>query len=119
MNKHFIKTTSGISSIYEKYETILLALIHAHVVSVSDATVKFSSDKITAEEKLSLKTKISFWKISREKLGTTGKIITENKTPIFYEIREKNYLEAPSLFISKESQFLKISQKVEKIDESA
>lgn len=119
LRAYFIKSSSGISSLWEKNELVLLAIAHSNVVLTSDAKVKFSAEKIAAEGVISKNTKIISWPLIREKIALWGKIITENKTPIFYEIREKNYLEVPSLFSEKESEFLKISQKIEKVDEKS
>lgn len=98
---------------------ILLALSHSKIVNQKDVTIKMVSEKISAEDTITKGKNIVFWQIPREKISEKIHISTKNNQPIFYEIREKNYLEAPSLFVEKESEFLKISQKIQKINEFA
>lgn len=96
-----------------------MALAHENIATKQEKTVKITSENIAADAKISQKNPLAFWQVSRDKIKKNAKIVSENSTPIFYEIREKNTLEVPSLFAKRESPFFQISQKIEKIDEKS
>ena len=119
IHTYVLKASEGAQSIHQNLLLTELAIAHAKKTDIPDTKIKFSSEKISGEDVITkLKNRIS-WEISRAKIADILTLKTDSKTPIFYEIREKNILEAPALFPAQDSEYLKISQKIEKIFEEA
>lgn len=82
-------------------------------------TVAWKSGVLSASQTLETSSSIAFWNESRKKFGDSIEFVKEQNSETFYNIREKNVLDAPSLFPARDSLFLRIEQKIQKIDESA
>ena len=116
---YVLKASEGAQSIHQNLLLTELAIAHAKKTDFSDTKIKFSSEKTSGDDVITkLKNRIS-WEISRAKITDILTLKTDSKAPIFYEIREKNVLEAPALFPAQDSEYLQISQKIEKIFEDA
>lgn len=111
----FTQKSSDISSLREKTETIRTAYIHATNSPNTTVNAKFSSLSITGNAPLSRETPRYFWSAERSKIAGNLKIESEKKIPIYYEIREKNTLQAPSIFPEKVSNFLSTNTIIEKV----
>lgn len=117
--KIFEKKSSGISSIREKISLVKMAIIHAQKKPKTPVNANMNSSILSAKHLLNQENKLASWSFSREKLSGHISIKSEKKIPIFYEITEQNYLEAPSIFAEKFSENLKTSTKIEKIYENS
>lgn len=117
--KIFEQKSSGISSLREKLSLVKMAIIHAQKKPKTPVNVSVNSSILSAKDLLNQEKKLASWNFSREKLSGNITIKSEKKIPIFYEITEQNYLEAPSIFAEKISENLKTSTKIEKIYENS
>ena len=116
---YVLKASENTLSIAYNLMLAELAIAHAKKTDIPDTKIKFSSEKITGEDIITKAKNRLLWEISRAKIDDQITLKTDSKAPIFYEIREKNVLEAPALFPAQDSEYLQISEKIEKIFEEA
>lgn len=119
LKNFFLQKNSDISGILEKMWLIKTAVLHnekspnTSVNSVVELLPTISA-KIFLNNENTLQTE----EFERNKIRGNIVIKSEKKIPLYYEILEKNFLDAPSIFREKISENLKISTKIEKIYEN-
>lgn len=110
---------ADVSGIDEKLWRLQVALRHAEKSPNSTINAKMISGNISAKTLLDAKNPLQFWKFEREKIREKIEITSERKFPLYYEFSEKNFLEAPALFLEKFSEHLRVTTNIEKIYENA